>query len=338
MNEFGFELRLAAHLEREGLPGLSNVPLDGLLGRQLGTSVAEPGGRVMDLVWVEPGEAFEERLAIGSKTIPDAAIRSDVGVGRFRPLTRVIDGPPEVARRIAAEAVEAGFFEVERRNGRTMVRRATRYPDWFGRLVGIENKPDLSNPGRLAPQLRRDVSAGVLDAVVLATRSYVTRAHLNRLPAPVGVWRVRSDPELQVEVIREPRALDPGSPGLEVVAERPGRFDVEPVSEGEIERQRRRVAERAVGKGWRTWELPPCENARSWRVAGTSGLPGCAWADRLVNPPAECGPACPGFEPANADDTPTVDLDAERERRTPWDPDPPGVARQQAALDDFARQ
>ncbi|MFB6154149.1 MAG: DUF5787 family protein [Halodesulfurarchaeum sp.] len=337
MTEFGFELRLAAHLEREGLPGSSALPNEGLLGRQLGTSVAERGGRIMDLVWVEPGPEFQHRLAIGSAPIPDAAIRSDVGVGRFRPLTRAIDAPPAIARQIAAEAVEAGFFEAARRSGRTVVRRATRYPEWFGRLIGIENKPDLSEPGGLASQLRRDVTAGVLDAVILATRSYVTRAHLNRLPAPVGVWRLHDDPDLDVEVIKEPRPLDSGTPGLEVVAEHPGRFEVEPVSPEAAERQRRRVAERAFGKGWRTWTLPPCENARSWQVAGTSGLPGCAWADRIVNPASECGPHCSGFERVGAGDTSTIDLEAERDRRTAWDPDPPGVAREQAALDDFPR-
>ena len=332
MREYDFELRLSAHLERSGLPGIAELGGAGILGRQLGTSVVGAGGRVMDLVYVEPGPDFPVRQQLSPVTIPPLAIESDVGVGRFRRATATIDAPAAVARTVAESAIEAGFFEARIRNGDLVVRQTTRYPDWFGSLVGIENKPDLDRPGDLASQLRRDISLGVLDAVVLATGSYVTRAHLNRLPDQVGVWRVDFEAEDPIEVVREPTRLDPDAPGLEVAAEHPGRIDVEPVSTAAKARQRRRIAERAYGKGWRTYDLPACANANPTTVAGTTGLPGCAWKGRLVDSNAECGADCSGYEAAAA---PDVDIDAERERRTAWVADPPGLARKQAHLDRF---
>jgi hypothetical protein len=331
VREFEFELRLSAHLEQSGVPGVPDLAPEGVIGRQLGTSVAGAGGRVMDLVYVEPGPAFEARQRISPVTIPPLAIESDVGVGRFRRATAAIDAPPEVARRVAESAIEAGFFE-RSRNGQLAVRQATRYPDWFGALVGVENKPDLDRPGDLTSQLRRDVSLGVLDAVVLATGSYVTGAHLNRLPDAIGVWQVDLDAADPIEVVREPTRLDPDAVGLEVVAEHPGRIDVEPVSAAAKRFQRRRIAERAYGKGWRTFDLPGCVHAEPRTVAGTSGLPGCSSKDRLVDPGCECGPDCPAHE---AGSPPAVDLARERERRTAWVADPPGLARKQANLEHF---
>lgn len=332
MREYGFELRLAAHLERAGIPGIPTLDQGGILGRQLGTSVVGVGSRVMDLVYVEPGPAFETRRRLASGTIPPLAIESDIGVGRFRPVTGALDAPPEIARRIAEDAAAVGFFETTRRNGRTVARRTTRYPDWFGRLVGIENKPDLGSPGDLAAQLRQDRSLGVLDAVVLATSSYVTRAHLNRIPDAIGVWRVDLDESDPIEVVREPSPLDVSGTGFEIVDEYTGRLEVAPVDPAEKAGQRRRIAERAYGKGWRTFQFPACAHADPRSVAGTDGLPGCTWKGRLVEPGAECGATCPGHEPGSA---PAVALAAERERRTPWIADPPGAARRQADLEHF---
>ncbi|MFB6109985.1 MAG: DUF5787 family protein [Halodesulfurarchaeum sp.] len=331
MREYDFELRLAALLERDGLPGSPGVAPGGLLGRQLGTSVVGAGARVMDLLYVAPGAEFETRLELAAGTIPPLAVESRVGVGRARPVTEAIDAPPAVARRVAEDAVEMGFFERQRRDGRTVVRQTTRYPDWFSGLLGIENKPDLGSPGDLAAQLRRDVSLQVLDRVVLATASHVTRAHRNRLPDPVGIWRV--DPEKPaVEVLRDPEALAPAEPSFEIRAEHPGRVDVAFVPAAAKARQRRRIAERVYGKGWRTFEAPACANARGVSVAGADGLPGCTWADRLVDPGVECGTDCPGFDPGSA---PAVDRRAERARRTPWRPSPSGAARKQSFLDRF---
>lgn len=319
MREVAFELRLCTHLEAR----------PGVVARQLGASVGD-ARRVVDVVHVEPGPGFDDRVALAADTVPPAAVEADASVATWRPETDVIDLPPERAHVVAERAAEVGFFERTVRDGEAVVRRAARYPDWVGGLLGVENKPDLGAPGDLETQLRKDVSLGLLDRVVLATESYVTRAHLNRIPEAVGVWRVDHDAADPIEVVREPVPLDGGDGGMQVVERQPGRTDVRPVDAGTLARERVRVAERAYGKGWRPADAPPCARATTADVAGTT-LPACDWKDRLVDPSAECGPDCAGFEAAAA---PAYAPEDERARRTAWRPEA-GAAREQAGLDRF---
>ena len=336
MREYPFELAVCARLERD--PGVAGID-EPVLARQLGAGVREPGNRVIDVVLVEPGPRFEERARITPREIPAAAIGSRVGPGRARHPPKAFDCHPERARRIAEHAVEIGFFEVERRGGRELVRQVTRYPEgWFGRLVGIENKPDLGEPGDLETQLRKDASLALFDAVVLATESHVTGAHLNRIPEEVGVWRVYVDDEIGIEhgevdiqVVRDPEPLPADEPGVELLAEHPGRTEIALVDAEEKARARRRLAERVYGKGWRPRELPACGKTEAGEIAGANGLPYCDWKGRLVNP-AACGPDCPGYEPA---EPPPADPDADRDARTPWVKEPEGAVRRQAGLDSF---
>ncbi|MEY7848820.1 DUF5787 family protein [Natrarchaeobius sp. A-rgal3] len=334
MSEFAFELELCAHLESRH---------ERIFARQLGASVADPGGRILDVVGIEPTSNLEERAAITSESIPDAAIESDVGTGRARYWKDAFDDDchPDHARRVTERACEIGFFESERRNGREYVRQVARYPEWFDRIVGIENKPDLGRPGDLESQLRTDVSLALVDEAILATESYVTRAHLNRIPEEVGVWRVHREARdeqtdgsaIRIEVVREPTPLPVEKPGIEPLEFHPGRTDVAVVSVAAKARARRRLAERAYGKGWRTYDVPAC-GACSPTDADERGatLPHCVWNDRVVDAAAECGPTCPGYEPADA---PAVDLEAERDRQTPWRADPTGRRRRQSGLDRF---
>ena len=324
MSEFAFELELCATLEERR---------DGIVARQLGASVTNPGGRIVDVVCVEPGPAFDDRVELADEAIPDAAIESAVGPGRARFVKDAFDCHPETARRATEHALEIGFFEGERRHGREYVRQVARYPDWFGRLVGIENKPDLGRPGDLEAQLRTDVSLGVVDEAILATESYVTRAHLNRIPEEVGVWRVHRDGDgpPEIDVIREPTALPVDEPGIEPLETHPGRTDVAVVSSAEKARARRRLAERAYGKGWRTFAFPGCRACVADDSTGAT-LPFCSWNGRIVDAGAECGPGCEGYDPGNE---PDVDLKAERDRRTPWVADPAGKKRRQTGLDRF---
>lgn len=321
MREFAFELAVCSKLEAER---------SAIVSRQLGGGVHRPGGRILDVITVEPGPAFARRAAITAETIPAAAIEAEVGPGQFRAATRVIDGPPERARQIAEQAAEIGFFETERRGGQLYVRQVTRYPSaWFGKLVGIENKPDLDRPGALETQLRTDVSLGLLDNVVLATASHVTGAHLNRIPDPVGVWQVAPDTEpALIEVVREPAQLPTESGGVELLGRHPGQAEIEIVSSNEKSRARRRIGERAYGKGWRTYDLPDCAQL----VPTEAGCPDCNWAGEVINPSVVCGPDCPGY---SSTDAPTIDLEALRDRRSPWSRDPQGFASQQAGLDRF---
>ena len=326
MREHAFELRLCAHLEARG----------DLVARQLGAGVTAPAGRVLDILRVEPGPYFDARTALTDAAIPELAIAADVGAGRagyWKDAVRGLDVHPATARAAIERAVEVGFLEAERRHGRTYVRQVARYPDWVGGLTAIENKPDLDVPGDLETQLRTDVSLALVDRVVLATASHVTRAHLHRWPDAVGVWRVRPDGDrLDVEVVREPTPLPVDEPGVELLERRPGRDEVEVVSAAAKARARRRLAERAYGKGWRTDVPAGCAHARVETVEGVGGLPGCAHFDRLVEPASECGPACRAFAPA---DPPALDPRAHRDRHSPWVADPAGRAREQGSLARF---
>lgn len=319
MREFAFELAMCAAVEEAS---------DGIVARQLGSHT-----RVVDVVEVRPGPGFDDRVSITPASIPGAVLEGDAGVGRARYWKDVVAGDGDRARAAVDRAVEVGFLEAERRNGRRYVRQTARYPDWIGGLRAFENKPDLGRPGDLELQLRKDVSLALFDEVVLVTGSYVTGAHLNRLPAPVGVWRFDPD-DGSVEVVREATRLSTDEPGLAVLDEHPGRVDVEPVSVDEKARLRRRLAERAYGKGWRPGQLPGCAAAepRGPPFAATDALPYCAWKDRFVDPVRECGPDCDGHEPA---EPPAADPRAARDRASPWDPDPAGARRRQAGLDRF---
>ena len=316
--EVAFELALAARLEAE---------TDWLVGRQFGAAVEHPGARVMDLVGVVPTDAVSDRAAITDETIPPLAVEGDVGRGEAVPVTDALDCSTEHAESVAERAAERGFFERERRGGRTYVRQTTRYPDWVDRLVGVENKPDLGRPGDLDFQLRFDAALGLFEEVWLATESYVTGAHLNRIPDPVGVWRF--DPETgERETVREASTLPVDEPGVEIRAEDPLRTDVALVSVEAKERQRRRIAERAWGKGWRPESFPGCVNCS----ATTDAVPRCSFHDRLVAPSMDCGSDCPGYKVGEEPDVNPAGL---REERSPWVSDPSGVARKQSGLDQF---
>ncbi|WP_135666316.1 DUF5787 family protein [Halorhabdus rudnickae] len=320
MREYAFELALCGALESK----------DRLLARQLGAHVN--GRRIIDVVTVEPGPGFDRRASITAGTIPPAAIEAPVGPGAARRVKDVFpDIRPEQRRRLVDQAVEAGFFERKRRGGDPAVRQVCRYPaGWFDHLVGIENKPDLDRPGDLQAQLRTDVSLGIFDEVVLATASHVTGAHRNRIPEEVGIWRF--DPETgEREVLREPDPLDPAEQGLEILDRQPGRSDIAIVTADEKQRARRRIAERAYGKGWRTFDLPAC--GRCDPDGGPAvAVPYCEWAERIVDPASECGTDCPGHEPA---EPPAMDRRRHRDERSAWRRDPDGQRRRQAGLDRF---
>lgn len=324
VREYGFELRLCAHLETVS---------SGIIARQLGGGVHEGGGRILDVVAIEPGPAFDRRRDLAADTIPSEAIESPVGPGRASRWPGEMDVSPEIADRVLAEAVRVGFFEHERRNGRDYVRQTIRYPDWIGKITAIENKPSLDAPGDLLDQLRHDVSLGLVDQVILATASHVTGAHLNRIPREVGVWRVRREEEgVTVDVRRDPTPLDPAAWGIEVHDRSPLATAIRPVSPAAKARARTRLAERAYGKGWRP-AFPACSEARVASSSGTPSLPYCDWKDRVVDS-AGCGPACPGHTPA---DPPVSERAAERASRTAWDANPTGFVREQASLVGFER-
>jgi hypothetical protein len=317
VQEYGFELTLSAHLERER---------EAIVSRQLGGSVA--GHRVLDTVVVEPGPAFAERAAITSETIPAAAIEGPVGTGEAVGWRQAVDVHPERVREVVDRAIDVGFFERERRAGREYVRQSARYPDdWFGPILAVENKPDLSRPGALETQLLTDVHLALADEVVLATASHVTGAHLNRIPEAVGVWQF--DPETgEREVVREATPLSTDETGVEILDRTPVRTDIHVATADEKRQARRRLAERAYGKGWRTYDRPACSQV----TPDADDLPYCPWQGRVVRPVTDCGSDCDGHDPADPPPDETARLRAER---TPWVADPDGRSRRQAGLDRF---
>ncbi|MFD1570730.1 DUF5787 family protein [Halorubrum laminariae] len=316
--EYRFELALCAALESP----------DTVVARQLGAGVTNPGGRIVDVCVLTPGPGFDQRASITPDRIPDAAIEASVGPGEAVPVSAAFDLPTDRAAAVVDRAVEAGYLERERRDGRPVVRATARYPDdWFGALTAIENKPDLSTPGDLTAQLRYDVALGLFDEVVLATASYVTRAHLNRIPDTVGVWRF--DPDTgDREVVRESGRLDPDAPGVEICDERALRTDVALVDPASKARKRRRLAERAYGKGWRP-DPPRCVHA----TTTDDGRPRCGHFDRVVDPGRDCGDTCPEFDSA---DPPSIDAKRLRDERTAWVAEPDGGRpRRQSGLSWF---
>ena len=316
--EFRFEVALCATLESP----------DRVVARQLGSGVTTPGARIVDVCVLEPGSGFGDRTAISPDRIPATAIEARVGPGEAVPVAEAFDLPPERATAVVDAAVEAGYLERERRNGRPVVRATARYPDdWVGSLTAIENKPDLGEPGDLEAQLRYDVALGLFDEVVLATASYVTRAHLNRIPDAVGVWRFDPDSG-EREVLREATAVASDEPGVEIREEHGLRTDVSIVGSEAKARKRRRVAERAYGKGWRP-DPPACVHA----TTTADGRPYCERFDRIVDPGRDCGPGCSAHDPA---EPPLLDRDRLRDERTAWVEDPDGGGpRRQSGLSRF---
>ena len=315
--EYRFELALCAALESP----------DCVVARQLGSGITRPGTRIVDVCVLRPGPNFDARVAISPDRIPSTAIEAAVGPGEAVPVAEAFDCSPERATDIADAAVEAGYLERERRHGRDVVRATTRYPaDWIGSLTAIENKPDLGRPGDLEAQLRYDVALGLFDTVVLATASYVTRAHLNRIPDPVGVWRFDAETG-EYDVVREATPLLPDEPGVEIRDARALQTDLSLISPAAKARKRRRIGERAYGKGWRP-SPPPCAHAQTT----TDGRPYCSHFDRVVDPSRECGGDCPAFASASP---PPLDRDRLRASHSAWVADADAGPRRQAGLSQF---
>lgn len=315
--EFAFELALCAALEQS----------DRVVGRQHGGAVIAAGSRIVDVCILEPGPAFEDRTAITAETIPAPVIEADIGPGEATPAQEVFDTRLDRRTQIIERACEVGYLTCERRGGKQLLRATTRYPDdWFGRLVAIENKPDLNRPGDLEAQLQFDAALGLFDAVVLATETYVTRAHLNRIPEIVGVWRFDPDTGDRT-VIREAATIDPERPGVEIQEEHPLRTDIAVVGPRAKHRRRRRIAERVYGQGWRPTP-PDCSHLR---LTG-DGRPFCEAFDRVINP----GDDCPDCQAKIPGDSPDLDRETLRANRTAWHPDPDGTATRQSGLTQFS--
>jgi len=317
--EFAFELALCSHLE---------TATEWVISRQLGAAVVHPGRRIIDICGVIPGSSFDTRSMITDERIPERAIAGPAGVGTSVRRSDAIDGSPQTTEAAIEQALAADFFTIEHQNGQEHIRQTTRYPTgWFDQIIGIENKPDLKRPGELTRQLQVDISLGLFDAVILATKTHVTRAHLNRIPDAVGVWQFDPDTADRT-IIKQSTKLATGTPGIELGSDQSDHTEIHPVSSEKKARARRRVAERAYGKGWRNYPLPSCAHAETQ----PDGRPYCAEFNCVINPAQSCDTECPAYTHA---EPPRCNSDGLRDERSPWHSDPPGVRHRQSGLDRF---
>ncbi|GAB7093402.1 DUF5787 family protein [Halolamina litorea] len=306
-SEFTFELLVCRWAELDWPPDDAARGVDGesadaappvIVSRQLGTQK-----RRWDTIVIEcDPEGLAARREFGDRTID----------GDLLPLVR--HAPAEWAYyrdalpdpgypwRYVREAIHRGAARgliEKRKNGRRIeIRRNRPYPDWVRRIVAIENKPDLdaSAAAALSDQLEHDVETALADEVWLATGrtgERVEPALLREFPVEAGVLtmdfgdggdRPRVDADAAT-VDWLPSTLEPQSDGE--------RFD-----SAEKARRRRLIAERAYGKGWRSFTettRPDCRWFDLERM-GRGLVPVCG-AKRRCQSEAECGSRCGSFEP-----------------------------------------
>ena len=297
--EFTFELLVCRWAELVWPPDGSDAAEDSevIVSRQLGTQ-----RRRWDTIVLEcDPEGLAARQAFGDRTID----------GELLPVVR--HAPAEWAyyrdalpnpgydwryvREAIHRAAARGLIE-KRKNGRRIeIRRKRPYPDWVRRIVAVENKPDLdaSAAAALTDQLTHDVEAALADEVWLATTrtgDRVEPALLSEFPVEVGVLTFDFDAD-------DGAAVSPGDAAVDWL---PSSLETGSASEAfdttEKAQRRRRLAERAYGKGWRAFTdtmRPDCRQFEL-RRAGRGLVPYCAAKGRCQTE-AECGSRCGSFEP-----------------------------------------
>ncbi|WP_336022394.1 DUF5787 family protein [Halobellus salinisoli] len=208
-----------------------------------------------------------------------------------------------------------------RRNGnRIEIRRVAPYPDWLRRIVAVENKPDLdaSAARALSGQLEHDVETALADEVWVATEATGRRiepALLEDLPVDVGIVALSFDESvtgMPHDVAHDAAADTRGDRRSDGVDAADARVEFEGTvewypsevtptdAEADDERRRRRLelAERAYGRGWRSYHetmRPDCRHFELRRF-GAAFVPNCAVKGRSQTA-AECAGSCPKFEP-----------------------------------------
>jgi hypothetical protein len=282
--EFTFELLVCRWAETAWPPGeVDRRPV--VIGRQLGTRE-----RRWDTVVVETDrEALAARAAFGPAELDSDllhVVRNAPAEWRwYRDALPDPGYPWRYVREAVHRAAARGAVEERRAGNRIEIRRIAPYPDWVRRVVAVENKPDLDAAAAraLGDQLSHDVERALADEVWVATAATgdaVEPALLESIPVEVGI--------LAVDVA--------GDRTRAAVEWHPGRLD----PDGPPSRRSRRLelAERAYGRGWRSYVdsmRPDCRHFEARHRARTL-LPWCAAKDRHQSS-AECAGSCPAFEP-----------------------------------------
>ncbi|MEA5386251.1 DUF5787 family protein [Haloarculaceae archaeon H-GB11] len=305
--EFVFELRVCQWAERAWPPNETReCPV--VVARQLGTQY-----RRWDTVVVEcDPEGLERRANFGQRELDSDLLHvvrnAPAEWAWYRDALPYPGYPWRYVREAVHQAAGRDLVETRRRGNRIELRRKWAYPDWVERIVAIENKPDLdaSAARSLAPQLERDVALALADEVWVATRqtgSTVEPALLEDVPIEAGILTVSPD-GAGADVAWLPRSLAVDEPGTRIL-ERPdggpadhsaARFEY--VDVDWLERKRLEIAERAYGRGWRSYVDSMRPDCRHFRLqperAGV--LPWCD-AKECAQTASECSGRCGDFEP-----------------------------------------
>ena len=312
-SEFHFELRVCEWAERAWSPEDDARPV--VVARQLGIRRRRWDTLIVE---VDP-ETFHQRARFGARTL-DSDLLSVVRNAPaewawYRDALPEPDYPWRYVRKAVHRAADRDLIETRRDGNRIELRRRWSYPDWIRRLIAIENKPDLDATAarELTPQLERDVALGLADEVWLATAATDERvepALLEDLPSEAGILVFDFDAvgphhgDRVAEVLWHPRTLAVDEPGTRIL-ERPSggsgdlsaaRFDyASPEWKAE---KRLEIAERAYGRGWRSYLDRMRPDCRSFELRREERalVPYCTAKGRTQTS-AECSGNCPEFAP-----------------------------------------
>ena len=302
--EFRFELRVCQWAERHWPP--DREADESVVARQIGT-----GRRRWDTVVVECDPAgLERRANFGADELDSDLLHvvrnAPAEWDWYRDALPDPGYPWRYVREAVHRAADRGVIERRRRGNRIELRRKRAYPDWVRRVVAIENKPDLdaSAARRLRPQVEHDVAMALADEVWVATATTgasVEPALLEDLPVEVGILTVDED---GASVAWHPTTLPVDDPGTRIL-DRPAGGDRDAsaacfeYADPAWKRDKRlELAERAYGRGWRSYVGTMRPDCRHFELApeATGVFPYCGAKDRAQTA-TECSGSCPAFEP-----------------------------------------